>query len=262
VGTVTVLTAAKVYQIEANSVIGGLIDANGDLILNKPGGVVVNLGTVTVPVESMVHYLNVDGYNDTTIATSYPAGVSLMRMSAAQASAGWPTFSGKYGSICSINYSGTGETTQIWTRVHGTGVIPEQWIRSGNESQGWSAWKKLAIDDDIVALDARLDTAESTIASHTSSISANTTKLGFLPSRVASGIVTITPVANAATTVSITFPAGRFTSPPHMQVTANTAVAGTVQEVSASNVTATGCDISIYRSNVTATGVWWLAVQP
>lgn len=42
--TVVVLSADKVYQIEANSVIGGVIDPSGDIILNKPGGVTVNLG--------------------------------------------------------------------------------------------------------------------------------------------------------------------------------------------------------------------------
>lgn len=48
-GTVTVLTSDKVYQIEANSVIGASIDVDGNLILNKPGGVTVNVGGVGSP---------------------------------------------------------------------------------------------------------------------------------------------------------------------------------------------------------------------
>lgn len=44
--TVSVVTATKVYEIEANSVTGGVIEVDGDLILEKPGGVLVNLGNV------------------------------------------------------------------------------------------------------------------------------------------------------------------------------------------------------------------------
>lgn len=45
-GTVTVLTADKVYAIEANSVIGGSIDGSGHLILTKPGGITIDAGSV------------------------------------------------------------------------------------------------------------------------------------------------------------------------------------------------------------------------
>lgn len=45
-GTVTVLTSDRVYQIEANSVTGGAINGSGQLILSKPGGVTVDAGNV------------------------------------------------------------------------------------------------------------------------------------------------------------------------------------------------------------------------
>lgn len=77
---------------------------------------------------------------------------------------------------------------------------------------------------------------------------------------LASGEVSITPIANAPTSASISFP-WAFDVPPNVFCTAVTTVPGSqVQEVSAQNVTTTGADIFIYRTNTTATTVNWIAI--
>jgi hypothetical protein len=79
---------------------------------------------------------------------------------------------------------------------------------------------------------------------------------------LAAGSTLITPVANTTTTKSITF-GKTFDSPPVMNVSANTGGAFTyVKMVSYSNVTTTGCDITIYRIDTTPTTVSWMAYDP
>lgn len=86
--------------------------------------------------------------------------------------------------------------------------------------------------------------------------------LSKLPKAMASGDVSITPVANSPTFQSVTFPAGRFTQTPNIQLTARSTVPGSsVVEVSHSNASPTGCDIYIYRVNTIPTTVDWLATE-
>jgi hypothetical protein len=95
----------------------------------------------------------------------------------------------------------------------------------------------------------------------TTSLSAFKESTG-LPYAMAAGSVSITPVANTPTSAAITFPAGRFTVPPIVTVTASSTVPGSnVMEVSAASVTATGALIYIYRTNISNTTVYWSAVQ-
>ncbi len=77
---------------------------------------------------------------------------------------------------------------------------------------------------------------------------------------VQAGRVTITPVANADTSLAVTFPT-TFTSTPRVVVTADTpAPESEVKSVTISNVTTSGFTLWIRRTNTTATPVDWLAV--
>lgn len=82
--------------------------------------------------------------------------------------------------------------------------------------------------------------------------------------RMAAGKVTVTPSApNTPTSLAITFPAGRFTAPPAVVVTADTTSPGTqVVAVAVSSVTTGGCVIIVNRVNTTPTGCFWIAIQP
>lgn len=78
--------------------------------------------------------------------------------------------------------------------------------------------------------------------------------------RVQAGTVQITPVANTVTSAAVTFPTP-YAAPPVVTVTAQTAVPGSqVQEVSAFNITATGCNVYVYRTNTTSVTISWTAV--
>ncbi|MGH8879472.1 MAG: hypothetical protein ACRD0P_19345, partial [Stackebrandtia sp.] len=71
-----------------------------------------------------------------------------------------------------------------------------------------------------------------------------------------------TGAAGSITTVAITFPAGRFTSPPVITPTVET-TRPDLHAVSARNVTATGCDILLYRNaGSTIVTVNWIARPP
>lgn len=80
---------------------------------------------------------------------------------------------------------------------------------------------------------------------------------------VASGEVVISPSgANIPTSTAVTFPAGRFTVAPAVQVTANTTVPGTsVTGVGYSGVTATGFTVWCTRTNTSPTNLGWLAME-
>lgn len=81
--------------------------------------------------------------------------------------------------------------------------------------------------------------------------------------RVATGAINITPsAANTPASVNITFPSGRFTSTPRVFCTAITSYPGSrVVEVSANNITTSGCSIWLYRTDTATTTVHWLAIQ-
>lgn len=118
---------------------------------------------------------------------------------------------------------------------------------------GWSTPAPTDPDDiptDLASLASQVEATMSTI-------------LARLPYRVLTGMVTVTPsAANTPTSVTVTFPAGAFTSPPTMIANAVSAVVGTtVLGVSTNNVTATQGDVVLTRTNTTATPVRWIAIQ-
>lgn len=73
------------------------------------------------------------------------------------------------------------------------------------------------------------------------------------------GLARVTPVANVATSVTVTFPTP-FVSPPRVVATAQTIVPGSqVQQVWVSNVTTTGFKAWVLRTNTTKTTIGWQA---
>jgi hypothetical protein len=172
-------------------------------------------------------------FSQTTVFTSYPQGYSRLIYTTAN-STSWG-FSGSAGEV--ITYvDGTDFARQVFTKhVGGTSNKTDMWIRTANSASGWTNWRIMMAAD----------------------------QAGGVPTAMAWGSANMaTVLANAITTLSITFPTGRFASTPTcVQVTANSGLPGTsITEVSASNVTATGMDINLYRTNATATIIWWMAI--
>lgn len=92
--------------------------------------------------------------------------------------------------------------------------------------------------------------------------------------RVASGELAVTPDTVVTTNfvgggqtlyrgaLVVTFPAGRFTAIPHVVLSAETGVPGTVIEAGPSLISTTGFTASVARMNQTATDLHWIAMQP
>lgn len=79
------------------------------------------------------------------------------------------------------------------------------------------------------------------------------------PFATQAGIVRVTPVANTATSISVTFPTP-FISVPRVFATGQTVVPGSeVKQVWVSNVTTTGFTGWVLRSNTTKTTIAWQA---
>jgi hypothetical protein len=163
--TVTGLTAARMLAIEAASVVDGEIDVNGHLILTKHDGTSFDAGNalVAVPDINLVDILDGDSFTQVSPPESYPEGISLMHLTSTQVAAGgWTNFTSKWGTIRTIK-TGTNEIAQIWMHHHDISVEPELWIRGGNWN-GWGAWRKLATNVEVnainTALDSRLDILE------------------------------------------------------------------------------------------------------
>lgn len=81
--------------------------------------------------------------------------------------------------------------------------------------------------------------------------------------RMETGSVSITPdTIGVPKSAAITFTPGRFSAPPKVFCNPQTTVPGTsVLGVSATNITANGCNIFITRKTLTSTGIQWLAIQ-
>ncbi len=77
----------------------------------------------------------------------------------------------------------------------------------------------------------------------------------------ASGSAT-TPSGSAGvpTTIAVTFPAGRFSTPPNVQVTANGTASSTVVGVGVQSITTTGCTLWCTRSSPSTTLLNWFAM--
>jgi microcystin-dependent protein len=142
--TVTGLTAERMLEIEAASVVDGTINGSGHLILTTHDGTNIDAGNalVAVPNENIVHILDYVGYSEVSPVGDYPVGVSVLYMNNTETTADWPTFAGKYGSLHTVRT--TGDATQMWRKLHGSTSSPEAWIRSGNSATGWSSWLQLS----------------------------------------------------------------------------------------------------------------------
>lgn len=78
---------------------------------------------------------------------------------------------------------------------------------------------------------------------------------------IASGSVTITPVANTPTSLAVTGLNLQGAGTTRVFVCANTLVPGTVVEVAVNGVSATGFTLWLYRTNTPPTLVRWFAIR-
>jgi hypothetical protein len=161
---------------------------------------------------------------------NYPNGWSRLYYTSVNSSA-WD-FSGNSGEV--LTYVGDTDFAKQTFTMHSSGTgTPGVWVRTSNTSSGWTAWRK-------------------TIFEATGMVKA-----------MATGTVVVTPsAANTPTMVSVSFPAGRFTATPNVQVSALTTVPGSqVTGVAANAPSSTGFDLYVTRTNTTNTTVSWSAVQ-
>ena len=86
--------------------------------------------------------------------------------------------------------------------------------------------------------------------------------LNALKDRIQSGTVSITPVANTPTSITVTFPVA-FASTPSVIVSAASGVVGsTVLGVGGDTETTTDFRATVYRTNTTLTTLRWIAFIP
>lgn len=84
-----------------------------------------------------------------------------------------------------------------------------------------------------------------------------------LPGKMARGLVTITPTAaNTLTYGAVTFPAGKFTTPPDVMATSmNAPSTGGFLSIGVASITATGCNIGIVSElSLSLRYYCWLAI--
>lgn len=106
----------------------------------------LGIGTRLTALEGIqVSRLTASSFTQTTAYSSYPAGESLMFLTASEATSGSWSFAGKDGLI--TTYRNGTNIAQRWQRFGGnTAGSPELWARNGNAS-GWTAWA-IILDDD------------------------------------------------------------------------------------------------------------------
>lgn len=77
----------------------------------------------------------------------------------------------------------------------------------------------------------------------------------------AGGLISVNvTTGGSASSAAVTFPVGRFTTPPNVTVTHTLAASGTVG-ASAQSVTAAGFSVSAVRGTAGAMSVYWIAIQ-
>ncbi|MFI5840542.1 hypothetical protein ACIA8K_12620 [Catenuloplanes sp. NPDC051500] len=161
------------------------------------------------------------------LANAFEPGKTGLYLAPTQQSAyGLPGVRGGY---LQVYGDGGDGAIRMFNEIADTGA-PNVYFSSGNPS-GWSAWRRVRFADDRPIM------------------------IG--------GTVAITPTAaNTPTSVTVSFPAGLFTTIPIVQVTADTSVPGTqVTGVSFKDPTLTGCSIVLTRTNTSLTNVHWTATQ-
>lgn len=158
--TITGLTAERMREIEAASIVDGTINASGHLILTRYDGTQIDAGDalVAIPDESIVKILDPDGYDGSTPGESYPVGVSLLHVSDAIGK-GYP-FGLFSGTIRSSNIAGDSHIVQMFQAEHGGFQDPQVWVRAYQVGWGWSSWEKLALNKDVTATNTRVTALE------------------------------------------------------------------------------------------------------
>ena len=179
--TITGLTAARMLEIEANSIVGGTVDSSGHIILNKHDGTTVDAGAypaatssakgtveLATPAEAAAgtdqsRVLTPEGltaweaakilvtanYTESTPQSSYPVGESYLVFTTGEATtAGWG-FGGKPGVIQTFRRP-SGGAIQYFNRSVGTITTPEMWFRAG-DGTGWSVWQRIKTLADLTA---------------------------------------------------------------------------------------------------------------
>ncbi|MFJ9827698.1 siphovirus ReqiPepy6 Gp37-like family protein [Streptomyces sp. NPDC101160] len=81
---------------------------------------------------------------------AYPERASIIYLTAADATAGGWDFGGKYGFVTTRRQA-NGDAYQTWSRVHAAATTHEEWVRGGNRSSGWSAWRQVGFENQLVA---------------------------------------------------------------------------------------------------------------
>ncbi|MER5851030.1 siphovirus ReqiPepy6 Gp37-like family protein [Streptomyces sp. NPDC002012] len=86
-------------------------------------------------------------FTQSSLPSTYPAGMSTLTMTETQAAAGGWSFGngGKYGVVRTFRPTGGTFAHQAWLRLSPTTV--EEWSRSGNDAAGWTAWKTGAFNE-------------------------------------------------------------------------------------------------------------------
>lgn len=177
-----------------------------------------------------LYTLNPANFGQTTAITGYPLGWSRLYYTSANSSA-WD-FTGNSGEVLTF-VDGTDYAKQTFTTHSSGSGTPNMWVRTANAANGWTAWRKAIFRED-----------------------------SGIPKAMASGTLTITPVANTPTSQSVSFPAGRFSATPHIVISPITTVPGTqVTGWGASGASSTGFDAYVTRTNTTATILNWIATQ-
>ncbi|MGW3336214.1 siphovirus ReqiPepy6 Gp37-like family protein [Streptomyces sp. NPDC001009] len=81
--------------------------------------------------------------------TAWPEGASIMYLTSTQATAGGWDFGGKVGYVTCRRFA-NGDAVQTWSRVHASATAHEEWVRGGNAASGWSAWRQVGFDNQLV----------------------------------------------------------------------------------------------------------------
>ncbi|MFE5971387.1 siphovirus ReqiPepy6 Gp37-like family protein [Streptomyces sp. NPDC056460] len=106
---------------------------------------------------------------------AYPERASIMYLTAADASAGGWDFGGKYGFVTTRRQV-NGDAYQTWSRVHAAATSHEEWVRGGNRSSGWSAWRQVGFDNQLVAANYTQGSLPGTYPFGTSTVTLNETQ--------------------------------------------------------------------------------------
>lgn len=109
-----------------------------------------NSGWTTWGSVNMIVQLTAGSYTQTSTISTYPVGDSRLYYTAGSSSS-WD-FTGKAGEVWTYN-DGATFARQTFTRTQGgTPSRQEQWLRTNDFSNGWTAWRMVEFNDNITVL--------------------------------------------------------------------------------------------------------------